>query len=42
MKSNSKRQLYNIIMNSVSTEVKKYINENYNLLSDINDDPGEI
>jgi hypothetical protein len=38
----SKRKLYDIIMNSVSSEVKKYINENYKLLSDINDDLEDI
>ena len=42
MKRYSKRQLYDIIMNSVSTEVKKYINENYKLLSDINDEYTDI
>ena len=42
MSSYSKRQLYDVIMNSVSTEVKKYINENYKLLSDINADSTDI
>lgn len=42
MSNYSKRQLYDIIMNSVSSEVKKYINENYKLLSDINGDFADI
>lgn len=42
MGNQSKRKLYDIIMNSVSLEVKNYINENYKLLSDINDDLDDI